>query len=201
MIMQPQLKDAAIVQQAYQIGPFSDMLRLTYQRHAAYAWAHNMEYWPIHASLKPDLWPGGWGKIYAIQLMFEMGYEHVFWIDTDAAIVDLDCDLRDGLPEGKYIGACEHWAEWFKEFDIPRHYNVGVMFYRKSPIVDEFLKEWISAFPGDKRWWEQGIFNQLVTDKYANIFHKLDDKWNATYRVNEVDKPCIQGWDGVMPEI
>jgi len=201
MIMQPQLKDAAIVQQAYQIGPFSDMLRLTYQRHAAYAWAHNMEYWPIHASLKPDLWPGGWGKIYAIQLMMQQGYEHVFWIDTDAAITDMDCDLREGLPEGKLIGACEHWAEWFKEFDIPRHYNVGVLFMKNHPIVTDFLREWIGAFPGDKRWWEQGVFNDLVkSQKYEAIFHRLDDKWNATYQVNEVEQPCIMGWHGVMPE-
>jgi hypothetical protein len=53
MIDKPQRKDAVILQQAWQIGPFADMLRLTYQRHAAYAWAHNMEYIAWAGSLKP----------------------------------------------------------------------------------------------------------------------------------------------------
>lgn len=202
MIMQPQLKDAVIVQQAYQIGPFSDMLRLTYQRHAAYAWAHGMEYWPMSATFAPDKWPGGWGKIELLQMVLKQGYEYVFYIDTDAAIVDLECDLRQGLPEGKLIGACEHWApDWFPEYDIPRHYNVGVMFFRNAPLVHEFLADWISRYPGEERWMEQGTFNKMVREeKYAGVFHKLDDKWNATYRVNEVEKPCIMGWHGVMPE-
>lgn len=201
MIMQPQLKDAVIVQQAWQIGPFADMLRLTYQRHAAYAWAHNMEYWTIAGCLKPDLWPGGWGKIWVIRLMLEQGYKHIFWIDTDAAIVDIDCDLRDGLPDGKLVGACEHWADWFPSLDIPKHYNVGVLFLKSDPKTIEFLDEWMAQYPGDKRWMEQGSFNELVTGKYADIFHPLDAKWNATFRVNEVEKPCIQGWHGVMPEV
>ena len=90
MIDKPQLKDAVILQQAWQIGPFADMLRLTYQRHAAYAWAHGMEYIAWAGSLKPDMWPGGWGKIWLMRLMLDQGYKYVFWIDTDAAIVDLE---------------------------------------------------------------------------------------------------------------
>ena len=202
MIDKPQLKDAVILQQAWQIGPFADMLRLTYQRHAAYAWAHQMEYWTIAGSLKPEMWPGGWGKIWLMRLMLEQGYKHVFWIDTDAAIVDSECDLRDGLPEGKLIGACEHWApDWFPKFDIPRHYNVGVLFLKNDPRTAEFLDDWIGRYPGHQRWLEQGAFNEMVAeDKYQDIFHPLDAKWNATINVNEVEKPCIKGWHGIMPE-
>ena len=202
MIDKPQLKDAVIVQQAWQIGPFADMLRLTYQRHATYAWAHQMEYWTIAGSLKPEMWPGGWGKIWLMRLMLEQGYKHIFWIDTDAAIVDFECDLRDGLPEGKLIGACEHWApDWFPGLDIPRHYNVGVLFLRNDPRTAEFLDDWIGRYPGHQRWLEQGAFNEMVAeDKYQDIFHPLDAKWNATINVNEVEKPCIKGWHGIMPE-
>lgn len=202
MIDKPILKDAVIVQQAYQIGPFADMLRLSYHRHSAYAWAHGMEYWPLSATLKPELWPGGWGKIWAIRLMMEVGYKYVFHIDTDAVIADMDCDLRDGLPEGKLIGAVEHWApDWFPQWDIPRHYNVGVMFFRNDPLTIEFLDDWIGRFPGHQRWFEQGAFNEMVKEeKYSGIFHHMDDKWNATYNVNLVENPCIIGWHGIMPE-
>ena len=200
MIDRPELKDAVIIQQAWQIGPFADMLRLTYQRHAAYAWAHGMEYWAIAGSLKPEMWPGGWGKIWLIRLMLEQGYKHIFWIDTDAAIINMECDLREALPEDKLIGACEHWADWFPQLDIPKHYNIGVLFCKNEPIVKEFMDEWIGTYPGHQRWLEQGAFNELVTGKYADIFHPMDAKWNATFRVNEVPQPNIQGWHGVMPE-
>jgi len=201
MIDRPQLKDSVILQQAWQIGPFADMLRLTYQRTAAYAWAHGMEYIAWAGSLKPEMWPGGWGKIWLMRLMLDQGYKHVFWIDTDAAIANMECDLRDGLPEGKLIGACEHWAEsWFPQLDIPRHYNVGVLFLRNDPRTKAFLDDWISRYPGHQRWLEQGSFNEMVTGEYTDIFHPLDATWNATYNVNEVEQPNIMAWHGVMPE-
>ena len=203
MIDKPILKDAVIIQQAYQIGPFSDMLRLTYQRHAAYAWAHGMEYWPLSATLLPDKWPGGWGKIWLMRLMLDQGYEQVFYIDTDAAIVDMECDLRDALPKDKLIGAVEHWApDWFPQFDIPRHYNVGVLFLRNSPMTCALLDDWVSRFPGHPRWMEQGAFNEMIAEEqYADMFHPMDARWNATYNVNEVEDACIRGWHGVMPEV
>lgn len=200
MIDKPQMKDSVILQQAWQQGPFSDMLRLTYQRHASYAWAHNMEYIAWAGSLKPDMWPGGWGKIWLIRLMLEQGYKNVFWIDTDAAIVS-ECDLRDALPADKYIGACEHDAPWFPQMGIPKHYNVGVLFVRNSPLVCEFMDDWIGRYPGHQRWLEQGAFNAMVAeDKYASLFHRLDDRWNATYNVNQAENPYIMGWHGIMPE-
>src|SRR5574341_1895440 len=202
MIDKPQLKNAVIIQQAYQIGPFSDMLRLTYQRHAAYAWAHDMEYWPLSATLLPDKWPGGWGKIWLMRLMLDQGYEHVFYIDTDAAIVDFETDLREALPEGKLIGAVEHYApDWFPKYDIPRHYNIGVLFLRNDPLTVELLDDWVGRFPGHPRWMEQGAFNEIVKeDRYRDVFHVMEAKWNATVNVNPVDKPVIMGWHGVMPE-
>ena len=155
--MKPQLKDAVILQQGWpEAGPFADMMRLTYQRHAAYAMAHGMEYWAVNGFLKPDLWPGGWGKIWLLRLMLEQGYKHVFWIDADAAIVS-DDDLREGLPEGALIGACEHYADWFPQYDIPRHYNVGVLFLRNDPLTKEFLDDsrHRTGFQGPEQFCEQ----------------------------------------------
>ena len=31
------------------------------------------------------------------------------------------------------------------------------------------------------------------------MFEKLDDKWNATVNVNQVEKPVVIGWHGVSP--
>ena len=196
--------NAIIIQQAY--SPiinfkFSDMLRLTMQRHAAYAMSHKMDYLPLFGDYSDrSLFTGGWDKIKLIQEAIERGYEYVFWIDTDAAIVDFSVDLRDAFINQKLIGCCEHKRENLpKEYDIPTHLNVGVTFVKNGDGVKEFLQEWWDSFPGDKRWVEQGSFNDMAK-KYPEIVFKMDDRFNATVNVNMCDKPVIVGWHGIQPD-
>ena len=197
--------DAVIIQQAFDYQgshAFSDMMRLTYQRHASYALAHNFDYWHTIGPVRADLNGGGWCKIELIARALAQGYKFVAWIDADAAIVSGEADLREALPEGKYIGACEHNADWFKlpQWQIPAHYNVGVTYWRNSQKTLYFVKEWLDAYPGDKRWMEQGSFNDLIKDeRYAPYFHACDAKYNATVNVNPVSKPVVMGWHGVQP--
>jgi hypothetical protein len=191
------MRNAIILQQAYTpdtdvSGLFSDMLRLTMQRHAAYARAHQMDYVAYFGDYcnEKGLTTGGWHKIKMILDCLERGYEYVFWIDTDAAVVDFEEDLREAFTD-KFIGCCEHNAN-----NIAAHLNVGVTFVRNGDGVKEFMREWWDAFPGDKRWMEQGAFNDL-TKKYPELVFKMDDRYNATVNVNMVDNPVIIGWHGL----
>ena len=195
------INDAILVQHAFTSrsismvppGIFHDMMRLTYQRHAAYTRAHNMDYWHLLSEELPELYPGGWGKVSFLRQAAQRHYEHIFWIDADAAIVDMDIDLREALPEGMTGGACIHDAPGIK-----KHLNIGVMYYRNTPELLPFLDEWLASYPGDKMWLEQGSFNVI----YESGKYKLcpvDDKWNATINVNMVDKPAVYGWHGVNP--
>jgi hypothetical protein len=166
------------------------------QRHVAYAISHKMDYIPYFGDYTDrDVYTGGWSKIKMIVDALKK-YEYVFWIDTDAAIVKFDTDLRDAF-QGN-IGCCEHRAEVFpKELEIPTHYNVGVIFVKNDDGVKEFFESWWNSYPGDPRWAEQGAFNELVKD--SPLFFKLDDRYNATVNVNMCEDPVIVGWHGVSP--
>lgn len=192
------MRDAIIIQQAYTpdtdcAGSFSDMLRITMQRHATYARSQKMDYVAYFGDYcnEKGLSTGGWHKIKMILDCLEKGYEYVFWIDTDAAIVDMEHDLRQAFTD-KYIGCCEHNAN-----GIPAHLNVGVMFVKNGEGVKEFMKGWWGAFPGDPRWMEQGAFNDL-SKKHPELVFKMDDKYNATVNVNMCENPVIVGWHGMQ---
>lgn len=184
-------------------GIFYDQLRLTQPRHMAYARAHSMDYWSIFGDIHPEMAMGAWGKIWLLSDALARGYEYAIWLDTDAAIMNLDCDLRDALPADKYIGVVEHnpaRSAYLRTNQVPAHLNVGVLYVRNSDLTRQFLAAWLESFPGDGRWMEQGAFNDLARDPvYAPLVSAVDDTWNATVNVNPVNDPNVQGWHGVMP--
>jgi hypothetical protein len=197
------MRNAIILQQAYdEIAPnggcFSDMLRLSMQRHAAYARSHNMDYQAYFGDYSDrDVWTGGWSKIKMIMDALDKGFQYIFWVDTDAAIIDFNADLRDAFTD-KFIGVCEHNESKFpKEWKVPTHLNVGVMFVKNGAGVREFIQKWWDTFPGDKRWLEQGAFNELAKD--SELVFKMNDRYNATVNVNMCDNPVIIGWHGISP--
>lgn len=180
-------------------GHFSDMIRLTMQRHAAYARAFKMDY-QIYFGEPTDrnVWTGAWHKIKMIQDALERGYEYVFWLDTDAAIVDFNADLRNAFTD-KFIGCVQHdGSKLPKEWNVPVHLNVGVTFVRNGAGVKEFMQEWWDSFPGDKRWLEQGAFNDLAK-LHPELVFRMDDKYNATVDMNMCDNPVVIGWHGITP--
>jgi hypothetical protein len=142
---------------------------------------------------------GGWSKIWLIREALMQGHEFVAWIDADAAIANMDCDLRDALTTGQ-IGAVFHNAPWFAEpqWQIPPHYNVGVLYAKPGALP--FIEDWLSRYPAPGRWMEQGAFNEMVKeDKYQGMFERCADRWNATVNVNECANPCVIGWHGINP--
>jgi len=191
------MNDALIVQQCNSSGEFFDSMRLTYQRHATYAIAHQMDYWHIIGDMLPDKLRGGWDKVNTLKHAIEVGYKMVFWIDADACIVNHDFDLREAFTGAAGdIGACIHDAN-----GIPKHHNVGILFIRNTQLVHAFFHDWLESYPADVQWMEQGAFNSLMAGKYKGLLFTLDDKFNSTYRVNESKTPVISAWHGVRPLI
>lgn len=189
------MNNAIIITQSFSSAEFHDCMRLTYQRHATYARAHNMDYWHILGDIEPDKLRGGWGKVKLIQQALAQGYDYVFWIDADAVIVDMDTDLRTAFTGEGSIGCCVHDAH-----GIPRHLNVGVTFVHNTPLSKEFVDEWLNDYPGDLQWMEQGTFNKLYkVDKYAGLVFEMDNRFNSTKDVNEAKAPVIAGFHGMRP--
>jgi hypothetical protein len=178
---------------------FLDMHRLVQTRHAAYCQAHKFDYWSIFGyTHQQDYKSGMWEKIWWIQRALEAGYPFICWMDADAGIHDITVDLRDALKgiEGD-MGLCQHENKAAK---IPPHLNVGVMYMRNTPRVKEFVDEWMTKYPGDPRWQEQGAFNDMrILDKYAGLVCRIDDRWNSTVNVTPVPEPVVMGWHGVFP--
>ena len=207
------MNDSILIQQCWSTNQtiysptvFSEMQRLTYQRHAAYARAFKMDYWNILGDIHVEMKPGGWSKIWLMKWALEMGYEFIAWIDSDAAVVNGNVDLRTvfekgGDPTSGLIGAVLHDAPWFAKNDMGPHYNVGVLYVKAGDLVKVFMDDWISRFPGEQRWVEQGSFNKMVAeDKYKPLFVEVPAKWNSTVNVNLVPDAVVMGWHGVYPE-
>ncbi len=196
--------NAVIIQNVYSNSCFSDMLRLCIQRHMAYSNAYKMDYWALQGGMQRDMLPeaGAWGKVKLMKMALDDGYDYVFWIDADAAIMDFGTDLRDSVKD-IHIGACVHdpaKSAYLKSLNIERHINVGVMYLRNTEETRSFIQKWYDSYPGVVRWAEQGSFNILMKEN-PGIVTEIDDKWNATVNVNMVEKPVVKGYHGVVPYI
>ena len=197
--------DALVIQHAYDHHmEFVDMMRLSYPRHSAYCKAHNFDYWHMLCDVPGlNVYQGGWAKVKLIKQALEWGYKTVVWLDCDAAVWNMECDLREALPGEAQIGACWHDPEksaYLKQNQVPPHYNVGVLYVRQGAL--EFINDWLGQYGAveQMRFKEQEIFNGLIaTDKYAPLFARLDDTWNATVGVNAVPRPNVLAWHGVWP--
>lgn len=206
------MNNALLIQQCLSVGGytgawsgiFCDMLRLTQQRHAAYARAWKFDYQLLYGDADGRMAGGAWDKVVLVKQALERGYPYVVWMDTDAAIMDFDTDLRTALPDGIGIGAVVHdpaTSEFLRGcVDVKRHYNVGVLYVRNSERTLEFFTAWLKAHPGPARWMDQGAFNELIEDeRFTGLVGQVPDRFNATVNVNMVDKPAVMGWHGVMP--
>ena len=192
--MKDSVRDSVIVQASWGDSVFQDMMRLAYQRHAAYSRAHDFDYWHINGNVRPDTFPGGWDKIYLIKSAMDR-YKYVVWIDADAAIFDFEADLRDALKDKPFdIGACIHDAPWFKENGMEAHMNVGVLYVRTTDKSKKFMDDWFATYPGDRRWQEQGAFNELANGN--DLVGAVEDKWNSTVNVNLVKDLVVKGYHG-----
>jgi len=198
------INNAVLIQQTSSnnntLGPtFVDMQRLIYPRHSAYCASHNIDFWNIQGGMEEGrgVEAGAWAKVGLVRQALK-DYEFVFWVDVDAAIMDFETDLRDAIKDIN-IGGCVHdpaKSPFLTANKIDKHVNVGVLYFRNTDLTKEFMEKWYNAYPGERRWSEQGSFNKLMKEM-PKVVTVIDDKWNATVNVNMVENPVIYGWHGV----
>jgi len=194
--------NALLIQGAHTQPTFMDMLRVTMQRHTAYCNSHKFDYWCQFGNPCPDRTDGAWDKVHYLNHAVNLHYEYIIWLDSDTCINRFDIDLRDALEGCEITAACHDpdRSKYLKDRNIAKHHNVGALYFKNTPLVKEFIAEWYASYPGDKAWFEQGAFNELIkTEKYAKVFKPADDTWNATVGVNMVEEPNVIGWHGTYP--
>ena len=165
--------NALLIQGAHTQPMFMDMLRLSFQRHAAYCNSHGFDFWCNFGNPCPDRINGAWDKVFYLKNAADMHYEYIVWLDSDAVINDFEVDLRDALKDCEIGAVCHDPAKskYLADRNIKKHNNVGCLYFKNTPLVKEFINEWWNAYPGEEGWFEQGTFNKMIeSDKYKGLF-------------------------------
>jgi lipopolysaccharide biosynthesis glycosyltransferase len=117
--------------------------------------------------------PQSWEKIRCIQKAFDLGYEHVLWIDADAMVVDLHADIGSAFGIGSERPAdagadakAKASADIRADFFLVRHRidggmspNLGVLGIRNSERSRHILSDlWNMEEFSNHEWWEQAAF-------------------------------------------
>jgi len=168
-------------------GPHQAYLDMTRSRLIEYGDTHNYDVKVFNEVLTTDR-PPAWSKILIIQKMLE-AYDLVFWVDSDAVIVDTSTDILSEFDiKATELALVEHsYAE-------QTHANTGVMLVKRTENILQFLDlVWDQSDLIDHPWWDQaailrclGIDSAVHPIGQGNIASRiaidvkfLDKKWNA----------------------
>jgi hypothetical protein len=190
------MNDALLIQQVYPSTGKDPLLEMSQEYmdlnvsvNGPYCERHGFDYWHVIENLNPDKGEGfgSWGKVVLLQKGLEAGYKYVVWLDVDTVIWRRDIDLREACTPD-HIGVCWH--------RIPQlhHWNVGAGYYGNSERVRKFVADWLSHYPTNDGWAEQGVFNKLA--RQSDIVQTISDRWNATLHYSEVPDPVVLGFHG-----
>jgi len=180
-----------LIQQIYPDTPGVKLLELTREWHQRYCDTWFIDYKSVIENPCPSIPPeaGSWGKVELIRQALKK-YDHVYWLDADALIVDIDTHLRDAVTPYK-IGACWH--------RIPQgaHWNIGCLYVDNTDATRHFFNKWLASYPpkvNGHNWMEQGVFNDMARQGREVV--TISDRWNATYDVNMVPDAVVLGFHG-----
>lgn len=103
--------------------------------------------------------PAAWAKVRLVQSLFEQGYDHVFWIDADALIIDPSHDVADLITDSKDMHLVQHPLPWYSA-PAP---NTGVFLIRNCDWSRDLLKRmWDLDQYAEGIWWENAAFIHLM---------------------------------------
>jgi hypothetical protein len=168
-------------------GPHQAYLDMTRSRLIEYGKKHSYDVRFFNEVLTTDR-PPAWSKILIIQKMLET-YDVVFWIDSDAVIIDTSTDIFDEFDVNKTeLALVEH------SYSGQTHANTGVMLLKRTENMLKFLDlVWDQVDLIDHPWWDQaailrclGIDSEVWPIGKGSIECRievdvkfLDKKWNA----------------------
>jgi hypothetical protein len=184
-------------------GRHEELLAVSGETFRAYAAAHGYDLELRTELLAPER-PASWSKVALVRELITT-YDVVFWVDADAAIVDVSRDVLDDIPDAKLLALVRHR---YDSLDVP---NCGVMVLRSGRRTRRFLdRVWASTQYVDHEWWENAAVLSLMgfqlepcrlvrpTRLYART-HFLGREWNSMW-VDEAEQPRINHYPGFEQE-
>lgn len=135
-------------------GPMEPVLKLAAKTFEAYAIKHGYD---LHiGGGENDGRPPSWGKVAMCRRLLD-DYDEVFWIDSDAIILDGSTDVRETIPE-------DAWQAFSVDINGLGIWTLccGVWFLR-GDRAKEFLDVlWTQEQHINHRYWEQGAVLELL---------------------------------------
>lgn len=187
-------------------GPHAELLKLSGATFELYAERHGYDL-DLRTELLHAERPASWSKVLLLQELLER-YDTVFWVDADAAIVDVERDIADDV-SGKYLGLAVH------HYDNQAIPNCGIMLVNRSRLASTLLdRAWNATQWIDHPWWENAAILELmghevgdgpgpVTLQSPTAFYRkaalLGNEWNSIM-VDEAARPRIRHYPGRSQE-
>lgn len=178
------MNNAVLIQHVNENSPHMHLLEKTFSRHARYCLVNKMDY---NLSMAGGGVPGDWEKVALIRRALQE-YGYVIWLDADAMIREVRCDLRQ---------ACIRPVNAVQFNNPYPHLNVGVLYLRAGAQATAFVEEWFSRKPGPEHWREQAVFNELSSDdRFSPDVGILHDAFNCVDFINPTPEPIVMAWHG-----
>ena len=174
------MKDYLILQ--FENRKITPIFRKFINTNKAYAERHGYEYKLVthgYSSLPP--W---WIKVFLVKDLLS-SYKGIFWLDTDAVIINPSRSIESFEVPGKYFyKSCD------LEVNSPKDFNAGVWFVKNVPPMISLIDNWFSKYSKDDwvhingqwkttkpsnfagKYYEQGEFTRIM-DKYSKYIKHI----------------------------
>lgn len=164
-----------ICQHIYKDSEYSKIMDITYCHHKNYCIRFGFEYSFQKANEVQD--KGDWYKVVMIQRLLKL-HDLVICLDADTMIHDTNFNLAIVENPPDTIGVVL-FPERHKDngkLVYKSHYNVGALYIRNGERVNQFIENWLSKYPGNTKWYEQQVFNDIVNE----TIYQLPNEYNHT---------------------
>jgi hypothetical protein len=165
-------------------------------RHIAYCEKHRFEYIE-HAEGQSS----GIDKMRVILGYMKTGkYSHIFYVDADCFVVDLNRSMVDTLPEWSYIAMTIHPFSWTAKQPV-FHFNAGMIYLKCTKKCIEFIER-ILDFDGIFQD-EQQVMNWLLVGGpeayiWQDGLNVLNCEWNNSFNNQPHDKAIVSAYHGFL---
>ncbi|MEO1749524.1 MAG: putative nucleotide-diphospho-sugar transferase, partial [Pseudomonadota bacterium] len=167
----------------------ADMAKITVPNMQRYADRHGMEL-RAHDSCDVDRSPY-WYKVHFARLLFEEGFDFIFWVDTDAVFVDLETSIKQEIEDDKDLYFCVENHAILGTYSRNR-INSGVFVMRNSQLARDFLDVvWKTSAFEDHDWPDQaaiiavlGLNSMFMEEQRGEDF--IDSRFHDALKIMDI---------------
>lgn len=137
-----------------------------------------------------------WRKVSLVLEAFAAGFDEVLWLDADSVVIDTSVDVFDF--SGYEISCCECYDSPRE----PRHFNTGVVFFKRTDATLRFVETWNGIADDHVGWADQKAFVMLMQDRAnRDLLTVMPNRLNWVPVHMETTAPIIGSAHGAPHEL